>query len=154
VFGHGDSPNAHFNAPFGITIDAASANLYVADSGNNTIRKITLPGGVVSTLAGDATKPHGTVDGTGAAALFFNPGGIALDPAGNIYVADVNNNTIRRITPAGVVVTILGSPGSVLGAVPGPLPASLGAVHAIAVDPSANGNLYLNMLNAVYTAPY
>jgi DNA-binding beta-propeller fold protein YncE len=133
-------------------MDNASGNLYVADTGNNTIRKITIPAGVVSTLAGNATQ-RGSADGVGSAALFFNPSGIGVDPAGNIYVADVNNNTIRRITPAGLVVTIVGAVGK-SGAQPGPLPASLGAVHGIAVDPSANGNLYINMLNAVYTAPY
>ncbi len=151
VPGHGDTP-AHFNFPYGVTVDATSANLYVADSGNNTIRRITLPAGVVSTLAGNPTQ-HGSADGTGAAALFFSPGGITVDPADNIYVADRNNFTIRRITPAGEVVTIIGVPGH-SGAMVGPLPATLGTVNGIAVDPSPGGNLYLNMLNAVFIAPY
>jgi sugar lactone lactonase YvrE len=153
VSGHGDSPNVHFNFPYGIAMDPTFASLYVADSGNNTIRKITIPGGVVSTLAGNATQPHGKADGTGAAALFFTPNALAVDPVGNIYVVDANNFTIRRVTPAGEVVTIIGVAGNP-GALPGPLPAGLGTVRGIAVDPSANGNLYFNMLNAVYTAPY
>src|SRR5947209_5601019 len=64
---------------------------------------------LITTVAGYAGK--GSADGTGAAALFLNPQGVALDPAGNIYVADSGNNTIRRITPAGVSSTLAGSAG-------------------------------------------
>ena len=88
----------------------ASGNVYVADSGNNTIRKIT-PAGVVSTLAGLAGTP-GSADGTGSAARFCYPYGVAVDGSGNVYVADSMNYTIRKITPAGVVSTLAGWPGS------------------------------------------
>jgi DNA-binding beta-propeller fold protein YncE len=73
-----------------------AGNLYVADTGNNTIRKIT-PAGVVTTVAGSAGST-GSADGTGAAARFNGPEGIALDGAGNLYVADMLNNAIRKIT--------------------------------------------------------
>jgi len=149
--GKGDSP-AHFNFPTGLAIDA-SGNLYVGDSGNHTIRKITTPAGVVSTLAG-AAGLRGSTDGTGGAARFNNPGAVAVDPSGNIYVADVNNYTIRRISPAGVVVTIIGTPTVPTGNPGGPLPGRLSIVHGIAADPSVNGNLYITMQNAVFTAPY
>ena len=102
--GKSDGPgtSASFNSPFGIAVDAAG-NVYVADSGNNLIRKIT-PDGTVTTIAGSGSR--GANDGTGKAASFNTPAGIAVDKSGNIYVADENNNLIRKITSAGSVATI------------------------------------------------
>lgn len=98
----GTGAAASFNSPFGIAIDA-NGNLYVSDSGNNLIRKIT-PGGAVSTIAGSGSRS--ATDGTGGAASFNTPAGIAVDKSGNIFVADENNNLIRKITQAGAVTTI------------------------------------------------
>ena len=92
-----------------MAVDSAG-NVYVADSNNVTIRKIT-PGGVVSTLAGLAGQ-YGSADGTGSAARFNNPNGVAVDSAGNVYVADTCNYTIRKITPGGVVSTLAGLAGN------------------------------------------
>ena len=97
---------ARFNNPNGVAVDSAG-NVYVADSGNHTIRKVT-PAGVVTTLAGLAGSP-GSADGTGSAARFFQPSGLAADPAGNLYVADSRNSTIRKITPAREVTTFVGT---------------------------------------------
>jgi len=83
----------------------SSGNVYVADYGNNRIRKIT-PAGGVSTFAGDGTAGH--ADGTGTEAKFNSPSGVAVDSSGNVYVADYANNRIRKITPAGVVSTLAG----------------------------------------------
>ena len=107
---------ARFNTPTGVALDAGG-NMYVADAGNHTIRKITT-GGVVTTLAGTAGAA-GTTNATGAAARFSGPTGVAVDAAGNVYVADAGNHTIRKITAAGVVTTLAGTAGTA-GAANGP----------------------------------
>jgi serine/threonine protein kinase len=105
----GAASDARFKSPGGIAVDTFG-NVYVADTGNNTIRKI-VRGGPVSTLAGLAGK-LGRQDGSGSAARFLAPLGIALDGAGNIYVAEFASDTIRKITPGGVVSTLAGSAGN------------------------------------------
>ena len=110
-FGSADGTGsaARFGVPQGAAVDSAG-NVYIADTFNHTIRKIT-PGGVVTTLAGLAGN-SGSTDGTGSAARFNSPRGVAVDSAGTVYVADTNNHTIRKITPGGVVTTLAGLPGS------------------------------------------
>ncbi len=134
----GTGSAARFNSAFGVAVDGAG-NVYVADSGSHTIRKIT-PAGVVTTLAGLAGS-SGSADGTGNAARFLNPNGIAVDVAGNVYVADTFNYTIRKVTPAGVVTTLAGLAGSA-GSVDGTGSAArFFDPNGIAVD--AAGNLYV-----------
>jgi serine/threonine protein kinase, bacterial len=100
----GASSAARFNNPTAIAFDS-SGNAYVSDYVNCAIRKITA-GGVVSTLAGGGTC--GYADGTGSAAKFNQPSGLAVDSLGNVIVADRGTQTIRKVTPAGVVTTIAG----------------------------------------------
>jgi DNA-binding beta-propeller fold protein YncE len=110
-FADGTGPAAIFNGPQGIAIDATAANLYVADTHNHLIRRVTLPGGVVTTVAGEAGVA-GHADGTGTAAQFFIPAGVAADSGGNLFVADSGNSLIRKITmPGAVVITFAGSIG-------------------------------------------
>jgi sugar lactone lactonase YvrE len=99
---------ARFNQPSGVAVDGGG-NLYVADYENSTIRKITPVGTnwVVTTLAGSAGQTGGA-DGTNSVARFNQPNSVAVDSAGNIYVADKGNSTIRKITPGGVVTTLAG----------------------------------------------
>ncbi|MDR2208971.1 MAG: hypothetical protein LBE22_08385 [Azoarcus sp.] len=103
-FSDGFGSAAQFKEPHGLAIDEAD-NLYVADTSNNRIRKIT-PKGEVSTLAG---RKEGFANGTGKSARFSRPSGIAIDAAGNLYVADTYNSRIRKITKEGVVSTFAGS---------------------------------------------
>jgi sugar lactone lactonase YvrE len=106
----GTGAAARFDSPRGITTDGT--NLYVADTANNTIRKVSIATGAVTTLAGDAASPAGSADGTGAAATFSGPAGITTDGT-FVYVADSGNHVIRRIViSTGVVTTFAGTAGS------------------------------------------
>jgi streptogramin lyase len=110
MFGSADGTgtSARFDNPVRVAVDSVG-NVYVADAENATIRKVTA-GGVVTTVAG-AVGIRGSADGTGAAARFALPSGVAVDSAGNVYVADVGNATIRKVTPGGMVTTVAGTAG-------------------------------------------
>jgi hypothetical protein len=138
----GTGAAASFNYPTGVATDA-SGNVYVADTDNHTIRKITREG-VVTTLAGTAGT-RGSADGTGAAASIDSPNGVATDASGNVYLADAGNNTIRKITPAGVVTTLAGTAG-VGGFQPGALPGVIYSPSAIAVSGS---KIYFSSNNGI-----
>jgi len=119
-----------------------SGNVYVADSSNHRIRKITVAG-VVSTLAGSATA--GFRDDTGTATRFNRPADVSVDTAGNIYVADSGNHRIREITAAGVVTTLAGSGTG--GFANGRGTATrFNRPHGVALDTS--GNLYVADMGA------
>src|SRR5438067_10060764 len=137
---NGTGSTARFNFPTALAVDSAN-NIYVADSSNHTIRKIT-PARVVSTFAGLAGSP-GSANGTGSTARFNFPSGVAVDRAGtgNIYVGDTSNFTIRQITPAGVVTTLAGSPGLRGGANGTGSAASFELPEGMAVD--STGNIYV-----------
>jgi len=100
--------SAQFNSPSGVAVDA-SGNVYVADRSNNLIRKIT-SAGVVTTFAGSGSL--GNTNGTGTAATFASPTGLAIDANDNIYVTDYSNHSIRKITSSSVVTTLAGPVGT------------------------------------------
>ncbi|MFJ2988175.1 NHL repeat-containing protein [Collimonas sp. NPDC087041] len=133
---NGTGTAASFSSINGIAVDA-SGNIYIGDTGNNLIRIIT-PTGIVSTLAGSGSAGSG--DGIGSSASFYGPAGVAVDKVGNVYVADANNNLIRKITPGGAVTTLAGS-GAVGSANGTGTAASFNAPLGVSVDGS--GNIYV-----------
>lgn len=115
----GNGTSAEFDGPTGIAVDSAdNDNLYVADHNNSVIREITSVGtnntvtllaGGGGTCSGSTVGQIGYQDGTGTAALFADPTGVAVDAAGNVFVADNGNNAVREVTPQGVVTTVAGA---------------------------------------------
>jgi len=138
----GTGPDSRFDGPYGLAGDAAG-NLFVADSGNHTIRRIT-PAGVVTTLAGTAGL-SGSTDAAGADARFNSPGHLAVDGSGNLYVADLGSYTIRKVTPDGVVTTVVGIAGR-SGWLPGSPPGGLTEIQGLAIS---GRSLYITQLNGV-----
>ncbi len=129
---------ARFSSPSGVAVDS-SGNVYVADTGNHTIRMVT-SGGVASTVAGTAGL-SGSLDGTGSGARFKSPDGVTVDSSGTLYVADTVNETIRKIATGGVVTTIGGTAGSSGSAAGLGTAARFFLPTAVAVDGS--GNLFI-----------
>jgi hypothetical protein len=138
----GTGSSARFYNPQGVAVDG-SGNVYVADTYNYTIRKIT-SSGVVTTLAGSAGQT-GSSDGTGSMARFNYPSGVAMDGNGNVYVLDTQNQTIRKITSGGVVTTIGGTAGIIGGADGEGTSAAFSSPFGIAIDLS--GNLFVSDTN-------
>jgi len=134
----GTGASASFNFPNSVAVDG-SGNVFVSEEGGNTIRKIT-PQGLVSTLAGTYGK-SGSADGSGGAARFNGPKGLAVDSSGNIYVADYGNKTIRKITPAGSVTTLAGTAGAFGNVDATGAAARFSDPIGVAVD--AGGNVYV-----------
>ncbi|RFZ85739.1 hypothetical protein DYU05_09125 [Mucilaginibacter terrenus] len=121
--------------PTGLAVDAAD-NVYIADAGNNLIRKVT-PAGVVSTFAGEGS--FGYDEGPAALATFAFPAGVAVDAAGNVYVADLNNNAIRKISN-GIVTTLTGKAGQ--GFINGTL-AEAKFNHPFGITISSSGDIFV-----------
>lgn len=135
----GTGTAALFNAPRAVAADG-SGNLFVADS-SHTIRQVVVTTGVVTTLAG-STGSAGSTDGTGGAARFNFPRGVAADGSGNLFVADMGNSTIRRVVVStGAVTTLAGTAGSTGGTDGTGAAARFFAPHCVAVDGS--GNLFV-----------
>jgi sugar lactone lactonase YvrE len=149
---NGPGANALFNNPGALALDG-QGNLYVADTGNNTIRKLAPSQGAwtVSTLAGTAGTT-GSTNGTGPAASFNNPAGLAVDGSGNLFVADTGNQILRKITPLGVVTLFAGTAG-VTGAADGTVAAaSFRSPYGLAVNGSGTvyaADFYNNTIRAI-----
>lgn len=130
---------ARFNGPWGVAADTAG-NVYVTDFSANTVRKIT-PAGLVTTLAGLAGATGASVDGTGNAARFDQPAGIAVDAAGTLYVTEPWQNTVRKVTAGGVVTTFAGHAGT--GGSSDGIGGAARFDHPGAIVFAPNGNLYV-----------
>ena len=103
----GRATSAQLSGPRGIAVDSAG-NLFIAESYGNRVRKVT-PGGIISTIAGDGNRGFGGDGGPAVSAQLNNPYDVAVDSAGNLYIADSGNQRVRKVTPAGVISTVAGN---------------------------------------------
>ena len=103
----GQAVNAALSNPEGVAVDT-QGNLYIADTGNNRIRKVT-PSGIITTIAGTAVSGYAGDGFTAVSAQLNGPARLALDPAGNIYFTDNGNNVVRRISTSGIITTVAGN---------------------------------------------
>lgn len=132
--------NAQLNSPYGVVADA-SGNVYIADSGNNRVRKIS-PNGVISTVAGTGTSGYSGDGGSASSAQLSGSRGVALDASGNLYVADYSNQRIRMVAPNGTITTLAGTGAQGSSGDGGPaVNAQLNNPSGVAVD--ASGNVYI-----------
>ena len=131
--------SAELYGPEGVTVDGAG-NLYIAD-GNQRIRKVT-PNGTITTVAGGSTGGYGGDNGPATSAYLWLPSGVAVDGAGNLYIADGGNNRIRKVTPGGVITTVAGAGAGSYGGDNGPATrAELNWPSGVALDSA--GSLYI-----------
>ena len=133
----GPATAALLNGPTDVAVDGAG-NLYIADHDNDRIRKVD-PAGVITTVAGDGTEGYGGDGGAATAAQLHWPRGVALDGAGNLYIADTSNHRIRKVDAAGVISTVAGGG---YGGDGGPAVAAL-LNGPTDVAPDGAGNLYI-----------
>jgi len=135
---NGPATSAQLNLPYGVAVDSAG-NLYIADWGNNRVRKVS--GGVITTVAGNGTRGFSGDNGPAINAQLANPEGIAVDSAGNLYIADFGNSSIRKVSN-GVIATVAGTGTPGFNGDNGPaIGAQLYLPYGVAVD--SVGNLYI-----------
>ena len=104
---NGPATSAELNSPYGVALDA-SGNLYIADLDNNRIRKVS-PSGIITTVAGNGGLGYSGDNGPATSAELFVPAGMAMDASGNLYIADDDNNRIRKVSPSGIITTVAGN---------------------------------------------
>jgi uncharacterized repeat protein (TIGR01451 family) len=132
--------NAQLNSPQGLAVDS-TGNLYISDHGNNSIRMVA-PSGVITTVAGTGVAGYSGDNGPATKAQLYDPEGVAVDAAGNLYIADSSNERIREVTPGGIISTAAGNGNSGFWGDTGPATgAQLSDPRGVAVD--STGNLYI-----------
>jgi sugar lactone lactonase YvrE len=134
----GAATSAELNRPYQIAMDS-NGNLYIADSANNRIRKVT-PAGVISTVAGDGMLGYSGDGGPAVNAHLWSPYGVAVDSSGNLYIADTDNYRIRKVDSSGVISTVAGTGSNNHSGDGGP--ATSAAVYPTLLAFDSNGNLY------------
>jgi PIN domain nuclease of toxin-antitoxin system len=133
----GPATAAQLRIPQGVAVDTAG-NLFIADTGNNRVRKVT-PGGVISTVAGNGTHGFSGDGGPATSAQLNYPSGVAVDTARNLFIADRNNNRIRKVAPGGVISTVAGNGTYGFSGDGGPaMAAQLRIPQGVAVDTTRN----------------
>jgi sugar lactone lactonase YvrE len=137
---------ADLNSPHNVAIDAAG-DIYIADMGNNRIREVTASTGIITTVAGNGTAGYSGDGGAATSAELYYPTGVALDAAGNIYIADIGNNLIRKVTVStGDISTVAGNHTEGYSGDGGPATkAEMNSPYDVAVDTS--GNIYISDSN-------
>ncbi len=135
----GQATSAQLNGPVGVAVDG-QGNLYIADRDNARIRKVS--GGTISTVAGTGTAGYSGDGGQATSAQLSNPYGIAVDTQGNLYIADLSNNRVRKVTAAGVISTVAGT-GTAGYSGDGGQATSAQLKNPIAVAVDTQGNLYI-----------
>ena len=136
----GPAIRAQLDAPSGVAVDGAG-NLYIADASNHRIRKVDSIG-TITTIAGTGEQGFGGNGGSASQAHLFFPTGVAVDGAGNLYIADVGNHRIRKVDSTGTITTFAGTGERGFGGPGGPaVQAQLDAPSGVAVDEA--GNLYI-----------
>ena len=140
----GPAQDASLFYPFGVAVDRFS-NLYIADAGNSRVRKVS-PDGVITTVAGNGSSGYSGDGGPATSAQLKAPAGVAVDASGNLYIADLSDHRIRKVSASGIITTVAGNGVTGYGFGPwgdcGPATsASLAGPRGVAVD--ARGNLYI-----------
>eukprot|EP00887_Chlorella_sp_A99_P003284 scaffold9.g3284.t1 len=130
----GPAAAAALNTPAGLAFDSGTGDLYIADSGNHVVRRVS-PGGAIATVAGNGAQGRGGDGGPATAASLSTPSAVALDPGGTLLVADTGNNVVRAVSLGGTISTAVGSGAAGFAGDDGPpLTAQLSAPRGIAVD--------------------
>ena len=137
----GPATNAQLSGPYGLALDSSS-NLYIAESGNQRIRKVNLPSGIITTFAGTGTAGSAGDGGPATAAQLWGPFHIALDASGALYIAERDGHRIRRIAPSGTISTVAGTGVAGYSGDSGlATAAQLNRPRGVVVDPA--GNVYI-----------
>ncbi|HSB13927.1 MAG TPA: hypothetical protein VLE22_05675 [Bryobacteraceae bacterium] len=137
---NGPAISAQLGVPSGVAVDAGG-NLYIGDTGNYRIRKVSAAG-IISTVAGDGSPGYSGDNGPAISAQISRPYGVAVDAGGNLYIADADNNRIRKISVAGIITTVAGNGSAGYSGDGGPaISAQLDYPWGVALD--ASGNLYI-----------
>jgi len=136
----GPASSAQLNSPQGLAVDGAG-NLYIADFGNRRVRKIS-PNGTITTVAGNGNPGFSGDGGPATSARLADPSGVAVDPAGNLYIADSSNHRVRKVSSDGLITTVAGNGTQGFSGDGGPATsAELNWPLGVATD--ATGNLYI-----------